>query len=159
VTGSIKIGAQITDYGNDSRTPTYTTPWVNNTLTWTYAEGSYAQLGVQHLQNATTIAATSNTGQLTQNQQSTVVSASVNQEITAKLMGSIIGNVQLSEFNHGAYNNDTEQIYGLGLNLNYTFNQHLSAEVGYNFDCLQSDVAATGPYSRNRVYIGVTAAY
>jgi hypothetical protein len=159
LTGSVKIGAQITEFGNDSRTPTYTTPWVQNTLTWTYTEGSYAQLGVQHTQNATSVAAAGTTGQVTQNQQSTVVSASVNQEITAKLMGSIIGNVQLSQFNQGAYNNDTEQFYSLGLNLNYAFNQHLSAEVGYNLDCLQSSVAATGPYSRNRVYIGVTAAY
>jgi hypothetical protein len=159
LTGSVKIGAQITDFGNDSRTPTYTTPWVQNTLTWTYAEGSYAQLGVQHIQNPTYIATASNTGQITQNQQSTVVSASVNQEITAKLMGSIIGAAQFSQFNQGAYNNDTEQYYSLGLNLNYTFNQHLSAEVGYNLDDLQSDVPQSGAYSRNRVYLGVTAAY
>jgi hypothetical protein len=159
LTGSVKIGAQITEYGNDSSTPTYTTPWVQNTLTWTYAEGSYAQLGVIHQQNATSIAAASNTGQVTQNQQSTVVSASVNQEITAKLMGSIIGTAQFSQFNQGAYNNDTEQFYSLGLNLNYAFNQHLSAEVGYNLDDLQSSVSASGAYSRNRVYLGVTAAY
>jgi hypothetical protein len=159
LTGSAKIGAQITEFGNDSGTPNYTTPWVQSTLTWTYAEGSYAQLGVQHMQNATSISTASSTGQITQNQQSTVVSASVNQEITAKLMGSIIGTVQLSQFNQGAYNNDTEQFYSMGLNLNYTFNQHLSAEVGYNLDDLQSDVAASGAYSRNRVYVGVTAAY
>jgi hypothetical protein len=159
LTGSVKIGAQITEFGNNSQTPTYTTPWVQNTLTWTYTEGSYAQLGVQHMQNATSIGTASNTGQVTQNQQSTVVSASVNQEITAKLMGSIIGSAQFSQFNQGAYNNNTEQFYSLGLNLNYAFNQHLSAEVGYNLDCLQSSVAATGPYSRNRIYLGVTAAY
>ena len=98
------------------------------------------------MQNATSISTASSTGQITQNQQSTVVSASVNQEITAKLMASIIGTVQFSQFNQGAYNNDTEQFYSMGLNLNYTFNQHLSAEVGYNLDDLQSDVAASGAY-------------
>lgn len=159
VTGSVKVGAQITEFGNDSGSPNYTTPWAQSSLTWTYAEGSYAQLGVQHMQNATSISTASSTGQITQNQQSTVVSASVNQEITAKLMASIIGTVQFSQFNQGAYNNDTEQFYSMGLNLNYTFNQHLSAEVGYNLDDLQSDVAASGAYSRNRVYVGVTAAY
>jgi hypothetical protein len=112
------------------------------------------------MQNPTSIAnVNSSNGQITQNQQSTVVSASVNQEITAKLMGSIIGAVQLSQFNQGAYNNDSEQFYSFGANLTYTFNQHLSAELGYNFDDLQSNVSATGPYSRNRVYLGVTAAY
>jgi len=160
LTGSVKVGAQITEYGNDSGSPTYTTPWVSSSASYTYAEGSYAQLGVQHMQNPTSIAnVNSSNGQITQNQQSTVVSASVNQEITAKLMGSIIGAVQLSQFNQGAYNNDSEQFYSFGANLTYTFNQHLSAELGYNFDDLQSNVSATGPYSRNRVYLGVTAAY
>ena len=157
--GSIKAGAQITEYPNDSAAGTYTTPWVQSSLSWTYTEGSYAQLGVQHMQNATYIATANSAGQVTQNQQSTVVTASVNQEITAKLMGQIIGAAQLSEWNQGAYNNDTEQYYTFGANLTYTFNQHLSAEVGYNFDDLQSDVSAAGGYSRNRVYIGVTAAY
>jgi len=156
---SAKVGAQITEFSDNTASQNYTTPWVNSSATYTYAEGSYAQLGVTHSQNATSIATASN-GQVTQNQQSTVISASVNQEITAKLMGSIIGSVQLSQFNQGAYNNDTEQFYSFGANLNYAFNQHLSAELGYNFDCLQSSsVAAAGPYSRNRVYIGVTAAY
>jgi len=156
---STKIGAQITEWPNDSSVPTYTTPWVQNSLTWTYTEGSYAQLGIIHQQNATYVVAPTGTGKVTQNQQSTVVTASVNQEITAKLMGQIIGAVQLSEWNQGAYNNDTEQYYTFGANLTYTFNQHLSAEAGYNFDALVSDVSVAGAYSRNRVYIGVTAAY
>jgi len=160
LTVSTKIGAQITEFSNTSASKNYTTPWVNSTASYTYAEGSYVQLGVQHMQNATSIVTANSNGQITQNQQSTVVTASVNQEITAKLMGSIVGAAQFSQFNQGAYNNDTEQFYSLGLNLTYNFNQHLSAEVGYNLDDLQSsNVSAVGPYSRNRVYLGVTAAY
>jgi hypothetical protein len=160
LTVSAKVGAQITEYSNSSANQNEITPWVNSSASYTYAEGSYAQLGVQHMQNATSIASANSAGQVTQSQQSTVITTSVNQEITAKLMGSIIGSAQLSQFIQGAYNNDTSQFYSLGLNLTYTFNQHLSAEVGYNLDCLQSaDVSAVGPYSRNRVYLGVTAAY
>jgi hypothetical protein len=156
---STKIGAQITEFSSSSAGSTYTTPWVNSSASYTYAEGSYVQLGITHSQNATSQVTPNSNGQITQNQQSTVISASVNQEITAKLMGSIIGSAQLSEFNQGALNNDTEQFYSLGLNLNYAFNQHLSAEVGYNLDCLQANEAQVGAYSRNRVYLGVTAAY
>jgi hypothetical protein len=159
LTGSVKVGAQITEFVNDSESPNYTTPWAQSSLNYTYAEGSYVMLGVTHQQNATSIATANSQGQITQNQQSTVVSATVNQEITAKLVASIIGSVQLSQFNQGAYNNDSEQYYAAGVNLSYAFNPHLSAEVGYNFDDLQTSVLANGPYSRNRVYIGVTAAY
>jgi hypothetical protein len=156
---SAKVGAQITEYVNDSASPNFITPWVQSSLNYTYAEGSYAMLGFQHSQNATSVSTPNSQGNITQSQQSSVLSASVNQEITAKLMASIIGSVQLSQFNQGAYNNNSEQFYSLGLNLNYAFNQHLSAEAGYNLDDLQSSVSANGPYSRNRVYIGVTAAY
>lgn len=155
---SIKAGAQYTENYNDSATPNFITPYVVSTASYTYAEGSYAQLGFTHEQNATYVVAPSSTGQITQSQQSSVISASVNQEITARLMGSIIGNVQLSRFNQGAYNNNSEQTYGLGLNLTYTINPHLSTEVGYNFDDFQSNIPGNS-YSRNRVYLGVTAAY
>jgi hypothetical protein len=160
LSASAKIGAQITEYGNNSASPNNITPWVQSSASYTYAEGSYVQLGVQHVQNPSSVSsAATSRGNITQGQQSTVVTASVNQEITAKLMGSIIGAAQFSQFNQGAYNNDTEQYYSLGANLTYNFNQHLSAELGYNLDVLQSSVAATGPYSRNRVYLGVTAEY
>jgi hypothetical protein len=148
---------EITEYYN-STSPNYITPYVNSSASYTYAPGSYAMLGVVHSQNATYVSAAGSNGDSTQNQQSTVISVSVNQAITAKLTGSVVGNAQLSTFNQGAYNNQTEQTYGLGLNLTYAFNQHFSTEVGYNFDDLQSNIPGNG-YSRNRVYLGVTAAY
>jgi len=51
----------------------------------------------------------------------------------------------------------------MDLNLSYAFNPNLSAEVGYMFDRLDSDVmyslTTDRSYSRNRVYIGLRAAY
>jgi hypothetical protein len=44
----------------------------------------------------------------------------------------------------------------LGANLSYSFNPHVSAEIGYNFDDLTSSVQK---YQRNRVYVGVTGTY
>ena len=155
---STKLGVQYTD---DYNVPdqTQTTPYTASTLTYTYLPGSYLQLGVTHEQNATDVVAPNpNNGKVTQSQESTVVSASVNQQITPKLMGVLIGNFQYSTFNQGQFNNDSEKDFGVGVNFNYAFTQHFSGEVGYNFDDLSSDVPGRA-YSRNRVYVGVTAAY
>ena len=155
---STKIGVQYTDNYKDS-SPSSTTPYTSSSLSYTYSPGSYLQLGVTHSVNATDVVQpNSNNGRVTQSQESTVVSASVNQQITAKLLGSVIGTFQYSTYNQGAYNNEADEDYGIGLNLNYAFNQHFSAEVGYNFDDLQSNIPDRG-YSRNRVYLGVSAAY
>ena len=110
------------------------------------------------MQNASDTSALGSDGNLTQNEQSTVFSTSINHRITAKLSGSVVGSVQTSRYNQGAYNNNVDYLYGIGANLSYAFNQHFSAELGYNFDDLQSNVPSSG-YSRNRVYLGVTAAY
>ncbi|MEJ0091122.1 MAG: outer membrane beta-barrel protein [Limisphaerales bacterium] len=155
---SVKAGAQGSSYYNDDSSPNFVTPYVVSTASYTYAPGSYVQLGVQHMQNATDIATVGSNGNITQSQQSTVFSASVNHQITAKLLGSVIGTFQSSRYNQGAYNNNSDYLYSFGANLSYAFNQHFSTEIGYNFDDLQSNVPGTG-YSRNRVYLGVTAAY
>jgi hypothetical protein len=57
------------------------------------------------------------------------------------------------------YNGQSEDYYSVGLDLNYRFDRHFSADVGYEFDMLDSTSTARYHYTRNRVYIGVTAAY
>jgi len=153
-----QAGAQITEYYNNSATPTYVTPYVNITSSYTYAPGSYAQVGFLHQQNASDISTSGRSGNITQGEQSSVVSGSINHQLTAKLSGSLIGSIQDSRYNQGAYNNNSDYLYSLGANLSYAFNKHISTEVGYNFDDLDSNVPENG-YSRNRVYLGVTATY
>jgi hypothetical protein len=51
-----------------------------------------------------------------------------------------------------------------GVNLDYLISQHLSAEVGYAFDLLSSDVDDyfaddVRGFSRNRVYLGLRARF
>jgi hypothetical protein len=74
------------------------------------------------------------------------------------LFGSLVGTYQHSTFSGGAFDNETDNFYLVGLNFEYRFNPHLSAHAGYNYDRLNSDIAGRG-FARNRVYIGVTAAY
>ena len=82
--------------------------------------------------------------------------ASVNQKLTPKLMGTVIGRWQHSIYNGGVYNNQADDYYNLGVNFSYNFNPHFSAEAGYNFDYLTSDIPNNN-YTRNRVYLGVSA--
>jgi Putative beta-barrel porin 2 len=153
-----QAGAQATAYYNNTQTPNFITPYVNATASYTYAPGSYVQLGFLHEQNAASISSTGSNGNITQGQQSSVFSASIEHQITAKLSGSLVGSLQSSRYYQGAYNNNSDYIYAFGANLTYAFNQHFSSELGYNFDDVQSNIPGNS-YSRNRVYLGVTATY
>ena len=54
-----------------------------------------------------------------------------------------MGQFQNSTFNGGTFDDETEQFYLVGLNLEYRFNRHFSAHVGYNYDRLESDIDVT----------------
>jgi hypothetical protein len=156
--GTVKAGAQYTDYYNDPNATTSVGPYADASLIYTYASGSYAQLGVTQSRNATDTIQVDSLGHITQDQESTVAYASVNQPLTPKLMGSVLGRYQYSIYNQGGFNNRSSEFYNLGLNLSYAFNRHFSSDVGYNFDWYTTPVPGQG-YTRNRIYLGVTATY
>jgi hypothetical protein len=154
-----KAGVQYTDNYNDPLSTTSLNPYVDLSLIYTYLPGSYAQLGFTQTENATDqVALDNNTGRITLFTESSTVYTSLNHKLTPKLLGTIIGRWQHSVFSGGFYNKQANDYYNLGLNLSYTFNPHFSADVGYNFDDLVSKIPGYG-YARNRVYLGVTAAY
>jgi hypothetical protein len=134
------------------------TPTANVSLSYNYLPGSYVQLGVSQSQNATDVVQPAADGSLTQYQNTTVVYGDINHQITRKLFGTLIARYQYSTFQGGSANSGSDQDVNVGVNLTYTFNRHFSADLGYNFDDLLSDLAARG-FSRNRVYLGVTASY
>ena len=74
-----------------------------------------------------------------------------------KLFGSIQAQYQNTTYYGGVYDNKDANFYLAGLNLRYQFTPNFSAEVGYNYDNLNSSVQ--GSYDRNRVYIGITGSY
>jgi uncharacterized protein (PEP-CTERM system associated) len=128
-------------------------------LTYTYAPGAYAEIGVTDSRNATDeVTVSANNGSLTLDEESTLVYGSINHNITPKLLATLIGQIQLSNFEGGSIAGQAETLYSAGLNLNYNFTQHVSAEVGYNFDHDDSTVAGRS-YFRHRVYIGITGTY
>lgn len=157
--GNVNVGVQYTEYYNDPSAASSLGPYADASLVYTYAAGSYAQVGVTQTRNATETVLVDAQGHITQDQESSVVYGSINQALTPKLMASVVGHFQYSTYNQGAYNNQSAEFYNLGLNLCYTFTRHFSADAGYNFDWYTTAAALKQDYTRNRVYLGVTATY
>jgi len=160
LSGTLKGGASYTDSYNDPlQTTTSVSPYADLSVSYTYIPGSYVQLGFTHDINATDVATVNAaSGSLTQYAESSVIYASINHRFNPKLLGTIIGRCQNSTFQGGANDNQSDTDYSFGVNLSYQFTAHFSADIGYNFDYLQS--TSTDPtYSRNRVYFGFGASY
>jgi hypothetical protein len=151
-----KGGMQYTDNYNDNATSL--NPYADISLIYTYLPGSYAQIGFTQTQNATDQVTPDSNGHITLNTESSTVYASINHKLTSKLLGTVIGRWQHSIYNQGFYNNQALDYYNLGVNLSYSFNQHFSVDAGYNFDNLVSKVQGNS-YTRNRIYLGVSATY
>jgi hypothetical protein len=157
-----QIGAQYNDNYNDPLNTSSSTsfaPIANLSLDYTYTTGSYVQLGVSQGENSTDVVQpNNNNGSITEYQYSTVLFADVNQRITEKLMGSLLGRYTYSTYQGGQFDSSSDNGFNVGVNLSYQITRHFSAEVGYNYDDLQSSVPGQG-YNRNRVYIGMGASY
>lgn len=156
--GSVRVGVQYTEFGNAKWwvrpiDDNAVNPYADASATYVYMKNSSVQLGIRH--------ARQQTDAFSLDSEATTVYTSVSQEITAKLKASLIAQYQNSAFGSAfntTYKDQTEDFYSAGLNLEYTINQYLAAETGYNFDRLDSDLASRS-FTRNRVYIGLRASY
>lgn len=154
-----RFGAQYIDYYNNPQSTTSWNPYGNVSLTYTYLPGCFAEIGFNESMNSTdVVTVNNNNGSITLSQQSSVIYGSINHQLTPKLRGSLVGQVQFSSYNSGAYANDVDDLYSATLSFSYAFNRHFSADIGDSFDQLNSKVPGRG-YNRNRVYAGVTATY
>jgi hypothetical protein len=152
---SLRAGGRYTDFHEAGESAV--SPYADASLTYVYLPGSSLQVGVRHDRHATDISAVDRSGTPTLDAQATAVYAQLQHRITSRLSGTLLGQYQISEFNEGDADGDKERIYLIGINFDYRFNRHWSAEVGYNFDMVESDVPRD--YERNRVYVGVRATY
>jgi hypothetical protein len=159
-----QAGIQYADYYNPpagNPTTSQVSPYAKLSGTYTYLPGSYVQLGFTQSRNATDVIGLSG-NKVTLDEESSVVYATLNHQITPRLSGNLTGQLQYATFNGGALDKQSQTWYTLGLNLAYNINPHVSAEIGYNFDDLTSasggGVNQPG-YERNRVYLGVTGTY
>jgi hypothetical protein len=159
LTGNARIGVQYSDNYADPIPSTSISPYLDASLIYTYATASYAQVGITHSRNATTaVSLDSNNGTVAEDEETTAVYGSVNYQVTQKLTASTVMHFQYGIYNGGSVNNQSDQFYNLGLNLNYAFTHHFSGEVGYNFDYYTSAIPLQS-YTRDRYYLGLTASY
>jgi hypothetical protein len=159
MTASLKAGATYLDYDNDAINSDNWMPYVDASLNYTYATGSFAQAGFLYTFNSTdAIAPDSTSGTVASSQQSATVYALLNHQITARLAGMLHAHYQNSSYDGGQYDESADDYFTVGLNLTYMVNRHFSCEAGYTFSTLESDVPGRD-YDRNRVYVGVTASY
>ena len=159
LSGSARVGVQYSDNYADWLPSTSISPYVDLSLIYTYAAGSYAQIGATQSRSATDqISLDTKNGTIAQDQESSVLYGSINYQFTPKLTGSAVAHFQYATYNQGSFNNQSDQYYSLGLNLNYAFNRYFSADLGYNFDYYTSAIPMQS-YTRDRYYLGVTASY
>ncbi len=157
LSGNMRVGARYNDYYNDPNSDSEFSPYVRLSGKYNYLADGSVELGVSYDRTATDVFGVQG-GDFVRDQEAFVVYGVIRQRIVPKLFGSLNAQFQNSNFNGGSYDGDTEQFYILGVNLEYRFDRHFSAHIGYNFDYLASDIPGR-EYDRNRVYLGVTATY
>lgn len=172
LSGSLRAGAQIQDFdkidssGLSNDFDTQVNPYIDVSLSYKYAPGSFAQLGLIHRANPTDVTGSTEGGafQPTLQQTSTAFYANVTHAITAKLSGSLHATFQSSEFvgdaggGGGGFDGETEQWWSVGASASYAVWRSVSLTVAYYYDLLSSDIE-NRDYDRNRVFFGISATY
>lgn len=159
ITVSIRAGATYLDYLHNEANSDDWIPYFDGSLSYGYAPGSNVRVGLMYTYNTTDqIAPDYAAGTVTSSQYSTSAYAALTHRLTAKLLGSASVMYQHSMYHGGYWDEQADDFLMLGLNLTYAINPHWSAEVGYDYDLLSSDVPYR-EYDRNRVYLGVTASF
>lgn len=159
LTGSIRAGVSYSDYFNSPDSDTTLAPYFKGNLTYSYAQESHLEVGVSHDRTATDQFSIQGTS-ITHDSESTVAYLALTHRIIPKLFGSVIGTYQYSTLNGGQFDQESDSYYVFGANLEYRINRHVSANVGYNYDRLDSNSkTGRGDYDRNRVYVGATFVY
>ncbi|HAV63071.1 MAG TPA: hypothetical protein DCY13_11995 [Verrucomicrobiales bacterium] len=154
--GALKAGIQHTEYDNANPLgldQDRTSPYVDASMSYLYNPGSYVVLGYRHQNSSTDVTV--------QDAESDLVFISLTHKVTARLNASLNYQWQRMEFNQGVsggFDGQNEMFNIFGFNLSYMVNNYLTAEAGYNFDDLDSDIAGRS-YQRHIGYIGIRATY
>ncbi len=152
-----RVGVQYVEYPNArAAVPAFrtsnTSPYADANASWEYLQNSTVQLGVRHVRTTTDVATSVDA-------EATSVYSSLNHEFNPDLRGSLLANYQLSQYRQTVGTpNVADNIFGVGINLEWRFHQFLSLEGGYNYDRQDADLAGRS-YYRNRIYLGLKASW
>lgn len=146
---SLKVGGQYSDSYNINTSDW--SPYVDLSGQWRFSPRGSLQVGFTESFSQTYV--------LAANATTMVPYLNASYGITEKLTLSGLAKVAMSDFNGGAYDGQSYNLWMMGINASYALNRHLSFDVGYNYDNNDSDSAAVWSYTRSKVYFGVTARY
>jgi predicted porin len=176
LTGSVRVGARYNDYYNDPTSASAPSPYAMATLRFAYMPESYLETGLSYDRSTTDLfSIDERTGSITTDAESFDFWVTLTHRIMPKLYGNLTAQIQHSTYNGGILDSESDMFYTLGLSLEYRFTPNFSANIGYDYDRLDSssvinnfettgssNQGATGDnrsFDRNRVYVGVTATY
>ncbi|MCB1125370.1 MAG: outer membrane beta-barrel protein [Verrucomicrobiae bacterium] len=153
---SARVGVQYNDYYNAS--DDQVGPYAEASLSYWYQENSRVMLGVLTGIYPTDVAVAPGSASVTLGSQATMVYAAVSHAITSRLTAYVRGAWQMSDYQGGAFDGQTDYYVNADVNLTYDLTKNVALEAGYLFDDLSSDIAQRG-YDRHRGYAGVKATY
>jgi len=170
LTGSARAGVRYNDYYNDPTSQNAPSPYAMATVRYAYMPESYVEGGFSYDRTATDLfSVDEQNGTITTDAEAFDFWVTLSHRIMPKLYGTLTGQIQHSTYDGGLLDSDTDLFYTLGLTVQYRFTPNLSAEVGYNYDRLDSsssvnnfEISTTGigrSFDRNVVYLGVTGSY
>ena len=153
-------GVQYTEFYNDPLSDDTLTPYGELSFTYLYTTASSIQVGYLLSQQATDVLDPATNGQVTQNRLASSLWGRISHQFFPQFKGSLFGQWQLSQYNGGSADGQEDNLFLFGANLRYEFNRFLSADLGYSFDYLDSPIPSRGGgYTRNRVFLGMSAKY
>ena len=157
--GTLRGGVSYTDNYNDPNDTTGWGPYVSASLTWNYTADTTFSAGFSQ-DFSTTDVVGQDPNDYVRGVNNSVAYISFRHRLAPNLFISGNGTFQYSVFDGGGDTYDGEaDMFLLGnISLEYWFNKHLSAHIGYNYDNLNSDISGRS-YDRNRAYIGLSATY
>jgi len=153
---SARVGVQYNDFYNAS--DDQVGPYAEASLSYWYQENSRVMLGVLTGIYPTDVAVAPGSASVTLGAQATMVYAAVSHAITSRLTAYVRGAWQMSDYQGGAFDGQTDYYVNTDVNLTYDLTKNVALEAGYLFDDLSSDLAQRG-YDRHRGYAGVKATY
>jgi hypothetical protein len=161
LTGSIRVGGSYSDYYNDPSASSTVSPYAQASLRWAFQPESFAELGVSHDRNATDLVGYLGAGNLTLDSETTLIYATVNHrftQISPKLRGTLTAQYSDAVYSGGKWNDFADRFLLVGITFDYKFTENFAAQLGYDFDKLDSDITGRS-FDRNRVFLGITASY
>lgn len=161
LTASAEGGAEMTEFSSALNAPGTTSPYLSANLTYMYREKSYLQAGVSVDRTATDVVGPVGTGITTDVEQIAPYFA-ITHHLTPRMTLGAVTRYSHYSYQGGRADGETEDFLSPQLNFDYKINQFLTATATYNYDRLMSKSAsslASRGFSRNRVFVGLTAVY